>query len=187
MTREIRILIFYFALVFVVEFFGAYFALQGINNLWISHFFIPIEYIFWIVIFSSWQNNTLFRKITFYSIPIFVLFSIFNTSVLEGLNRYPSNTISLESVVFIGLSIYLLFYISKSTEESLLRNSKFWILLARLLRPESTLLLFSISNLLINTPNEFRLVYSILNSSPNILANFVYAVGILCQVQKQRS
>ncbi|MBA4313142.1 MAG: hypothetical protein C0417_10995 [Chlorobiaceae bacterium] len=188
LTREIRILVFYIAFVFVVEISVTFFVLKGINNLWILHFYIPVEYILLVIFFSYLQKNRLIQKVLLFSIPIFIIISIVNSWLLEGLTKFPSHSRSIESVVLIGIGAYTLFELSKNSVMSLLSDSRFWIVFAILLYSMSTLLLFALSNTLAIQPMHiYRLVWSLLNFDVNIISNFLYAGGILCQNQAQRS
>ncbi len=186
LTKEIQILTWFFLFVVLYDATAYYFMLRG-NNLWVIHFYLPIEFGIWMIVLSSWQRSALLKKVLIYSVPIFALFSIINSIFFERLYDYPSHSLSLEATLFIGICAYTIFILSRDGEKLLTSDGRFWILFGKLFSSLCTLIMWPLSNLLKNIPNEFKLIYILFHLTAMIIANFLYAGGILCQGQNQRS
>ena len=186
LTKEIKILIWFFLFVILYEALAYYFMLRG-NNLWMVHFYLPIEFGIWMIVISSWQKSKLLKKALIYIVPIYALFSIINSTYVERLTDFPSHSLSLEAIVLIGICVYTIFILSRDEESLVTSDGRFWILFGRLFSSLTTLMMWPLSNLLKNMPDKFRLIYILFHLTAMIIANFLYAGGILCQAKNLRS
>src|SRR5574341_1187946 len=72
LTRELKLLLTYQVISLVITVWMTYLASNSINNLWLFHIQTPIEFFFFMWIFSRWQTNPLFQKFFEMTIPVFV-------------------------------------------------------------------------------------------------------------------
>ncbi len=121
------------------------------------------------------------------SIPLFIVLSLTNSLLFEGLSKFPSIARTIEAFVLIGLSAYSIFEISKDESISIIDEPRFWIVGAIFLHTIFTLILFAMANQLQASSPQAVILWKMFNLTINIIANFMYARGILCQVQAQKS
>jgi hypothetical protein len=182
-----KILVSYFAVAFFFELLGLYLINKGFNNLWMTHVYSIIEYTLLIIVFSCWQKNQMFRKILQWSIPVFAIMGITNMIRLQDLHHVNSYGLTVEGMILVGVSAYTLFELNREGAGSLLREPRFLIGTGVLLYFTSTVIFFALSNVLLSFPRQTALLVWSLHNMVNILANFVYAGGILCQYPAQKS
>ena len=187
LSVEWKILVAYFAITLLGGIVQAYLGNRGINNLWSVYIIMMIEYAFLVFVFSYWQKKKILKTILYVSIPVFVFMSIGTMYLRGNLQQFNHYSMSIESIILVGISAYTLFEVSKESVGSLLREPRFLIATAVLVYFASTLILFALSNVLLTLPKQTVRVVFTFQVIMNIISNLIYAKGFLCQYQVQKS
>ena len=183
LSSTMRLLLIYFSIDLATELSMAYLGSKGINNLWMVHLFTIIQYGFMIAVFSSWQSNNLIKRMLQVSIPITIVMGIVSMLFLENVRHFNNFSRPITSLILIMASAYTLFELNKEKAISVFQEPRFWISSGTLLYFASTLVLFALSNTLLNLPKHFTHMVFEIHSVMNIVANIIYAIGFLCQVR----
>jgi hypothetical protein len=176
---EIKLLVILFAIAIMVEGSAFYLFRHNANANWILHFYVPIEYIFIIVVFSFWQTNLKFTKMLRISIPFFLALAIYDIFDSKRLLLFDNLTPSVACVLYVGIASYTLISIERSDHGLLLGDYRFWF--------ASGLLIFSAGSLayfaFFPAFDSYAIwaIFLILNISSYL----IYTVGIICQVRRQ--
>lgn len=183
LSRQMRLLIVYFGEGLFAEILFAYLGSKGINNLWLLHLFTIIDYCLLIAVFALWQKNILLRRILQISIPLIIILGIISILYLENIRHFNNFTRPMTSLILTMVSAYTLFELNTEKIVSLFREPRFWVCSGVVLYFTSTLLIFSLSNILLNLPHHLVRVIFEFNIIMNIVANIIYTRGFLCQVR----
>jgi hypothetical protein len=168
-----------FAIAILVEGSAFYLFRHNSNANWIVHFYVPVEYIFIIIVFGFWQTNLKFKRLLRISIPIVLALAIYDIFKTKSLLMFDNITPSIACVFYVGIASYTLISIERSDRGVLLSDYRFWF--------ASGLLLFAAGSLtyFVFFPafNSYTIwaIFQILNLSSYL----IYTVGILCQVRHQ--
>ncbi|MFT3680934.1 MAG: hypothetical protein QM791_11715 [Ferruginibacter sp.] len=156
------------------------------NNLFIFHILVPVEYTLMMLLFrSDIRNKTAFRLVT-WSIPAFIILSLFLSAFVQPPVTNNSYSTILESVLLICTSLYFLREVLLLQQvKELHRYPMFWITVGILFYYTGTLLTEGMLNYLISHSIEtarklYRLSYVIK------YALFVlFIIGALCNTTKK--
>jgi len=97
-TYEQKILGITILIALPVEVLGGYLQSKGINNLFLYHILIPIQYCLYSFIFYIAIKSVLLKNLIFYSIPVALLFSLVLFILdIQTVDTYNSYTIALTS------------------------------------------------------------------------------------------
>jgi hypothetical protein len=181
---ELKILGAYFVVCLIAGLFEILLASKGINNLWIFHYFTPIEYALLMFMFYSWNQRSPVGKLILYSIPIFIGLWLMGSFWLAN----PADTFSyaypVSEVLLVLVSSYTLIRIERLEKSSLLDMPEFWASSGTLIYFGGTIVWSSLNSPLLHTSLEImRLAWST-QSVANILANLLYAGAFLCLLRK---
>lgn len=130
MALNLRLITLYLALHVLVDTLAVYLYVSHRvgNNLFIYHFFTPIEYgVISSVFFTSIQQKAV-KKLIIVSVPVLLLFSVFSAQWLTGLRLHNSYPVGLKSLLVITWSLLLLrelFMMQQETSAS--RLPMFWV------------------------------------------------------------
>jgi hypothetical protein len=95
------------------------------------------------------------------------------------MEAFDSITVAIESIVIILLCIiYLAMQIKGSQNLFVYSTSNFWIIIAFLIYLAGTFFLYLMTETMFNN-KTFRIQYSVINSTFNILKNILFAVAML--------
>ncbi len=184
LTPELKVLSFYFILSVVYVAAQMYFAFKGINNQWLQSLFTPIELGMLMYIFYSWNHNSLVGKAMFFSIPIYIFAWVAGILWFGGVAETFTYMAPISAAMLVLASSYTLLRIDRSEGSPVLSIPSFWISSATVIYFGSTFVFTSlIGSLSKASVPTMQLAYSV-QSVVNILANFVYAGGLLCLRQK---
>ena len=104
--HEIRLLLYYFLMTLALELASEFFILKRKNNLFLYHFFIPLQYAILCLYFLRLNNKALNKKMMLAwgsSIFVMIVLSLF----LNKLNQYFSFASILKNIL---ISIFVLIY-----------------------------------------------------------------------------
>ncbi len=174
---QMRLLIVYFGFDLIAELVMAYLGSQGMNNLWLVHVITIVQYCFLIAVFSLWQKNLTLKKILQASIPIIALMGIVSMLFFENIRHFNSYTKPVTSLMLVLASGYTLFELNNEKTASVFREPRFWIGSGTLFYFSSTLVLYSLSNVLLNfPPHVVRMIFAC-SIVINIITNIIYTQG----------
>lgn len=179
-------LLIYLVLTSTMETVAVVLAWLGKNNLWLYTPFSVIEYFLLLQILNSWQNSKLyFLKWTIWLISIVVVCDI---AFISKLKSIPSFSKSVESLLFIWISLSSFYLIIKSDRfQRLNSNPSFWLSIAILTYNAGNLFFFAIEGIqeqeLIIFQRNIWIAHSLLNCLFSVL---VYH-AIICLVRTSTS
>lgn len=116
-------------LMVAVEFTGRYIRKDlGQINTWLYNISIPIEYLFYGFIIGSLCLTLSFKKIIFYTIVLFILWTVINLLFIQGFKQLNTETLIIGSCVMIFFScIGFIDLFKNDNHQTLLKNPLFWI------------------------------------------------------------
>jgi hypothetical protein len=94
---------------------------------------------------------------------------------------------SVFKIFLIGISAFALLELSKEGVYPLTREYRFWVATGVLFYNVTTLIIFSLLNMLLFQDFQFAKAVFIINTILNIVTYLIYAEGFLCRHQAQKS
>lgn len=174
----------YFVLCLIAGLLEVFLASKRINNLWIFHYFTPVEYTLLMSVFYSWNQRSPVRKLILYSIPIFIVSWFIGSFWLSNPTDTFSYAYPFSAVLLVLVSSYTLLRIERLERSSVLDMPEFWASSGTLIYFGGTIVWSSLNVPLLHTSLEImRLAWST-QSVANILANSLYAGAFLCLLRK---
>jgi len=166
-----RILLILFFIANLVDGYSLYQAYNLCGSVWCLHFYTPIEYSILVLVFSYWIKNNSIKRILRFSIPLFILIFVLNKLFIESMDHFDYITASIESIILLAISAYVLYNLHNEKLDSIFGMSQFWVAVAVLIYFAGNSLSFSLSVIF-----PIWIIPSILN----IVANLLYTGGFLC-------
>ncbi|MEM6767609.1 MAG: hypothetical protein AAF655_21910 [Bacteroidota bacterium] len=173
----------FFALIIQSYSYGLF--LQKSNNLFLLHFYIPVEFIILLLIYSIWFDSKRTKTSFLIFGGLFLSLSVINSLFFQPLEGFNSYAATSAYIIFILLSIAyfikLLRDLNVETEAvgiSLEKNPRFWINTGILIYFSSSLLIYAVSNTLLKENPEMTQVFWGVHSLFNILHYILYAIGL---------
>jgi len=124
------ILLPYMIMIVCVETIGKYLASKGldIQNLYVFNVSSVIGYIVFYYLFYKSLKTPIFRKIVFYSMPMYILLATINMALIQGFDRFHIYTMIIGSLFLITF-IFFYFYEAFGSMEPvyLVKEPMFWI------------------------------------------------------------
>jgi hypothetical protein len=148
---------------------------------WIHHIYFPIEYTLFALIFSKWIKKDIYAKSVLYSIPVVVIFAVFNSLFLQTLNQLNSYAITLGLICYTIITLLVLYQIMNEDLGRILKNNKFWVSTGLLIFSAGDLAYFAFYPLV--TKHYLIAIWAI-HAIFNIIVHIFYAIGIICQGRK---
>ncbi len=153
------------------------FAINRIQNWFITHIYAVVEFTLIALMFSKATRTYISKKIYYYSIAIFILFSIVNIIFFEPITSFNSLGRALQSTFIIGFCfIYFFQLLNQLKVKQLFNVPFFWITCACLLYFAGSLFASLFMNVKV-TPDFFAFAYGIVIGL-NIIKNIIYAIAI---------
>jgi hypothetical protein len=150
----------------------------------IYHFYNPLEYIFYALIYIQVYQSKTFKRAVQISIPLYLIYaiwgSLFPYSIIIG-SKDPHNHI-LGGLLKVILALYYLFELYQDDNEiSPISSSMFWITIG-------TLFYFSVSTIFMSIRDSLEIQNDALenilhfwfNTIPNCIMYIIYIIGLLC-------
>ncbi len=177
LSPDMKILLFLFAMVVLVEGYTFYQTLNKTDYYWIHHIYMPFEYGLMVFVFSCWQKRSLMRRALRISIIIFLLVCVADVIASRSLNVFNDLTAPLAYTLYVGISAYTLMNLQKEGYHSCFKNYRFWV--------GSALLLYSSGSLAYFAFFDYFLSFGIwgIHAVLNIIAHILYSIGFICQTR----
>ena len=149
-SKPIRYLILLSAVACISEVTGAYLASQQISNLFLFHFYPPIELCLLLVIYSLNLRYVVPEKYFWITGMLYLLFSLINTLYFQPLHVFNTYGRGVESFLVLGLAIgYSILLLYQPSEDRNRNRPMFWINTGILLYFSVNLVFFFMSNYLL--------------------------------------
>jgi hypothetical protein len=167
-------------LAIVIESLSSYLARRDNNNMPIYHLYVVFEMIIFSIVFRALLNDIIRRRTMIIITSLFSALAILNCCYLQPIDKLPTFTRALESLVIVSFSLvgfYKLF--TEMKVRSLEKNFEFWIYSGTLLYFSGNLFLFILSNtILVDNSEKHKLVWTIVHSSFNIILYLSLAIAL---------
>jgi hypothetical protein len=183
LSRELTILLFYVGLSCLSDFLQMFLGIHHIQNIWISHFYIPLQYAALAAIFSSWQTVPLVRKLLLASIPLIVALACVSIWIGGSLSRFDTYSNSLSGLFILMAAVYTLFELNLGSTESITGKPAFWVCLGAIVYFGATLFLYCLANSVVLLPNDFGKSVFIINALSSMFANGLYFTAFVCSAK----
>ncbi len=174
---EIKILVFLVFFKVFSEIVTSALSANGIRNLFVTHIYAPIELIFLALMFAEATKTYISKKIYYYSILIFLIFSVINVIFFESINNFNSLGRTLQSVFVIGFCFIYFFQLLDQLQVKYVQELPFfWVTCALMLYFAGSLF----SSLLFNvkSTSQFFTIVSRFFSFFNTLVNLSFCLAI---------
>lgn len=133
------------------------------NNLYLLHLYTILEFSGWAVIYYKLFKSNKTKKVVLSVAVFYLVLAIFNSVYLEPLDTFNANSRASESIILIVFS--LAYFIKIFKEKKILHLEKdysFWLNTSVLIYFSSSFLLFSFSNVLLNSKSyQIREVWNV--------------------------
>lgn len=165
---------------FMVDAGGYITAENYINNNWMSHVFVPLEYLFFSSVYYTAFRSKLIKKGIFASFWLFLGFCVLNVFLWEPLDSFNANARVLESILLISL-VLLYFYRKLNSKEEInfIRKPLFLLSAAILIYFAGTVVLFSFLDALMQESMQLARIFLSLMKVLLIMLNVVIAIVLL--------
>lgn len=183
-TRAFKLLIILISISFVTEASADFVGMRRHNNMPLFHLYAIVEFVFLTLIYLHSITGGLNKAIKIIAVPA-ILFMIVNSSYLQSIDAFPSNSVLLCETIYVFYS-FLGFrqIILHPASEALYKQSFFWLNIALLFFSTTLFIQFG----LINYENQHNLPMDTLGLLVNIV-NFIYAVllGLSVLINRRRT
>ena len=151
------------------------------NNLFIYHIITPVEFTLILLLYRSYFENTVIKRILIYSIPIFILLCIVFSLFVQKTDVSNSYTSIIESAVIISVSLLFL----KETAQlqrvkSLVHYPMFWISVAILFGYTAPLIIEGMLNYLIDQSMKLAQQLYLISYFSNYILLILFMIAIFC-------
>ncbi|MFD3001704.1 hypothetical protein ACFS7Z_15130 [Pontibacter toksunensis] len=155
-------------------------ASKGINNNWMSHVFVPLEYLFFSSVYALAVPSERWKKAVYVSFWLFLGFCVLNVFLWEPLDKFNSKARVLESALLIAM-VLLYFYskLKQREEQNFLTEPLFLFSSAILLYFSGTVVIFSFLEALMQESMELARSFMNVMRVLLIMLNVVIAIVLL--------
>jgi hypothetical protein len=163
------------------ELIARYVAVIIKDNSIVYHFFTPVEFFFYVLIYKQFFNNKKWNYILWICFTLFVAAEILNTIFYQSLSVTNTNILILESILLVVFSLSLFIKIRGSAyHENILREGVFWFNSAVLFYYACCILIWGFHSIKVYyMKNPPMFIYNFLLILSGLLyATYAFAVGI---------
>ncbi|TXK49110.1 hypothetical protein FVR03_06925 [Pontibacter qinzhouensis] len=156
----------------VVEAAGWISSYKGLNNLWMSHVYIPLEYAILAYMYLCIFNNKIIKRLIIGSVVLFFLFCALDIVYLESLTIYNSYPRVIESVLMVLLSLLYFYKVFKDIDKAdLLTDPYFLLSVGVIVNFAGSSVINSLFNVMLQYPAEIMLMCLAVLNFLNVLFN----------------
>jgi hypothetical protein len=84
---------------------SSYMAHHGMNNLWVSHLYTPVEALFFLIYYQMTIKDPLIKKMIKVVIVVYPLFCLANAFLIQGMHLLNTYTLYPEAIIILFLGI----------------------------------------------------------------------------------
>jgi hypothetical protein len=174
LKSDMKILLFLFILIAVVDVSTFILALRGNEYEWIHYIYTPIEYCLFIWALSLWQDKPFARRLLRLSIPAFAVICGLNVLALGKLVKTNSFEVTLSLIVYVAIAAYTLYNLQKNDYGSIWSDYRSWVCATLLFYSAASLVQFATMLFAFSLQLwQFHLVL-------NMISNIFFAGGFIC-------
>jgi hypothetical protein len=186
LNREFRILFFVFCLEAANASLQLILASRGINNLFLIHSYLLIEFVLFLLVFSRWIEG-IWQKILRQILVFFLLFWVLSHVFFEPFDQPAYYSSILSKVFYTGISIVMLHRISSVSDRSIIHDGRFWMFSGLLVFASGGLMFSFLRSFIDELPVDGLMAAYSIHWAISILTNLLYAIGFLCKPLVQNS
>lgn len=180
LTKPFKIFVYYFLLAALVEIAASLAGVYLGNNLFLLHFFIPLEFAAFVYLYYQYFSAPTIRKGILY-VSILFLGLVIVTIILSGLNTHNSLARSFESIFLIILALsYFYQYFKSNSEVPVYTQPMFWLSSGILIYFSIDFFSFMLINQLIKRNIEMAYLSKMIHVFINIVAYVFYTISFRC-------
>lgn len=172
-----------------VELYGRYLRNElRLPNAWLYNFSIPIEYLFYAMLFYFHYQKSLFKKIILFSTFSFLLFVVINVLFIQGHQKMNTNMLKTGSFCMILFSC-LFFTELLSTDKivNYIKEPMFWVATGVLLFSTGEFFYTLFSDYLIKSHlDKTRKIFSSINNKLIWVLYTCITISIICTKKKHQ-
>jgi hypothetical protein len=187
--KTFRLLAVLTVLTLLSELIARYVASIIMDNSIVYHFFTPVEFLFYVLIYKQFFSNKKWNYILWICFILFVLAEILNTIFYQPLSVTNTNIIILESVLLVVFSLSLFIKIRESDYDGdLIKEGIFWFNSAVLFYYACSILIWGFHSIKVYyMKNPPMFIYNFLQILSGLLyAVYAFATGINSTNAKKR-
>lgn len=170
--RSLSIFFIYTVLMVVAQFIMLFLAQNRINNIWVVHLFLPVEFLCLSAQLLRWERNEFYKR-HWISVSALMLVLII-VDQAQDINRYGGLGLLLESMILFTLSLWSLYFLINSKD------------FEKILIAAGILTYFGTNSIICLFFNDPLLMAPIIiQTTVNIIANIIYSMGFLYAVKRK--
>ena len=152
-----------------------------INFYIVYHFYIPIEYVFWIYYFYAINDKKIVKKVLLYSVPTFMLLCLFVSINLTQIDGFPNIQLNIEGILLIIVATYSIFTIEIKKNISVFSRPVFWVCVAVLIYYTSISPFTALYNFILESKGHLYKVFKLyLQFIPNYILYICLSIAFIC-------
>jgi len=171
LSREFRVLFFFFSAAALVEFVQVWLAMHHTNNLWASHIYHAGEFVVFMWVLAIWEEHRRINRLMVLSISIYlVLWVILKFTFNPIMQRVDALAFPVH-IVFTILSIRLLHVLMEKERSLLLTIPRFWFLAGLLIYSSGDLVMYAFLSTIEQLPLDLGIwqYHWLVNAIANVL------------------
>lgn len=172
----------YLLFIVLIEFSGRYITteLHNTNNGWLYNISVPVEYLFYGVLFYQNYDSEKYQKIGKLFLVLFPLFVVLNLFLIQGFKKFNNNILKVGDFSIILLCCLYFFDLLKIEKIiNPLKIPMFWITSGLLIFSTGELVYISISSTLFSYWGEFRSMVKAINNNLIYILYSSLIIGII--------
>ena len=152
-----------------------------IHNLWTTHIYTFIEFIFVVIMYLSWMKQHRSRLVLLLCLAGFAILWIVSKFSFEPFSFTDDGTATISKIIQIIFSIYLLVDIVKESDLIWTDDPRLWVVVGIIIYAAGSLFWFAFYNKMLQaSPERLIEIYS-LNWILMIISNLFYLRAFLCK------
>ena len=177
LSREFRVLFFFFSIGALIEFVQVWMAMHGINNLWTSHVYHAGEFVVFMWVLAFWEENPRVNRLMVLSISVYLVLWVILKFTFNPMMQ-EADTLALPvHIVFTLLSIRLLHGLVEKERGLLFTMPKFWFLAGLLIYSSGDLVMYALKSTIYQLSAESYVKVWQYHWLVDAIANTLFAAG----------
>lgn len=184
-TRVLRLLAWFFVVAGLFDLLSLVAKFWDIQNLPLFQVFAVVNLLFLSALYYHTLQGTVLRQFVRVAAGLILGITLYSALLPGGVKQFPSLSMTAQCVLFIVLSLFYFYQLlHQPTVVAIENNPLFWINAGVLIYFSGNLFLFMLQEWISRTPELHLNNYWAIHSVANILANLLYAAGLLCKPQR---
>lgn len=181
LSHELKVFSYYIFFSSIIQFISLAFWFIGKNNLPLLHLYVAGGFILLAWFYNTLLNSFINPRIIWSIAILFLFFTIANTIFFQGIYKFNSNALTVESVLIIIIALFTyIFFLNDIVKESTKHDIKSlnWINAGLFIYHSSTLIIFYFGTTIVQSFSRSLNQYTwVFNSFFSIVMYFCFFVG----------